>query len=143
MKRLILTILAAGAALLFFGCEVTDVTIEDRIQIFQEDLNASSRDGIWDNFDVDGKTNDGVNSLLYWTTGVWTNTDFIIDVQEVVGSTATTLVGHSGTSGLTILPWTFTMVAKVDGFTTTWYIAKIGTTGVATNDVVDNAGISP
>ena len=144
MKKLLITAFISITALLFFSCEVTDVSIGERIQMFEDDLNQTDRTGIWNNFDVGGETNDTINNLSYWSQGVFANTDFTIDVQQVVGTTATALVGHSGTLGVTTIPWTFTMVAKVSGLTTTWYIAKIfDNTPTVNTYIIDNAGFAP
>ena len=122
-------ILTSFILLAFAACEVEDIDIDTRIQMFEDDLNSSDRNGIWENFSSSATSvYSSMQNTAYWDgAGTWQQSyqPFEINVS-VAGSTATGTLVRNGAGDAAII---LDMVSEKDGSATKWYIDNISVGG--------------
>jgi len=126
MKIKIMLILVAAAVILAIGsCSLfSGMSIEERIDQFQSDLNTSDRSDIIDNFSKDCDSYNEINTSSYWNDGSSifdvSNRPFSISVS-VSGDTATGTMVYTTSS--TSCDIRFEMVDE--GFIDGWKILSV------------------
>ncbi len=124
MKIKIMLILVAAAVILGIGsCSLfSGMSIDERIDQFQSDLNTSDRSGIIDNFSKDCDSYNEINTSSYWNgdTSVFDDNyrTFSISVS-VSGDTATGTMTNSNDT------YNIEFIMTDEGFFDGWKILEI------------------
>lgn len=120
---LVITLLAG--LVLFTGCELLGVTIENRIETLESDLN-SNYSNVYKNWYSDTNTYQAGANPTVFTTMFPSSETYTISNISVSGSSATATLNSSVTHNDT----TMSFQMEQDGFD--WYISSLSLSGYST-----------